>query len=532
MEQFENHLIQQQEEKEQTQKSSYSTLHQETENQEIRKDNEQKNSLENEAKEKLQKLPNNNADNKDDDNNKMQSDSQETNKESNEKTEEMKEMKENAEEEEEKSEEPELTTDVTHQIMKKLSEGTKRTKTEEKEEISSVIKETLLPQEEETCITVEDEAKEINEEKEEIDEGESATNATTMPETQEEQDANPSDDTFFVATVGKPYVYTSKPEEEKGPSDEELEDSLRKFTKQGELPSPAERKALSSYISKVGIESMISGNYKKAKEYDRLQKKFYAALAQNNANEIIRNKEKVLESQLNNAEAQYKVLSKQWDDKMQEFSAAEQERLDKLGEEQNKKLDDFDVKYEDVDALRDYSKPSVKLLALRQQERALLLNNDFKGAQQAAKEAEALEIIETEKQQQIAEADINQKRQNLTMQLQKEIDVQSQKATDKLKQMAFQKEQETAALNLRIENLKRSLSTLKSSNSIAARIQAKSAMAPVIPVMSPKTQKKIKTFRSETPAKRLQVKPSVIAPPPITNKKKKQSLKALPSFSV
>ena len=510
----------------------------------VLEENKNQNSSENIPNIIQEKLSDSKINTEENNNAKENSDNQEDAQKQQENQQNLEENKENNETKDEQNiqqESADSTPEGTNANSKDENQDENNEKKDEEEPISSYIKDSLIKSTSQDGYTmkVDDSSNELAIKdtmdaalgQENNTDNENDNEAPQEPPNIEQspEEGDYQNDSLFIAQVGQPYVYQK--EQPKGPSDEELGRAVRSFQNFGSLPAQNETSAVSSYIGRQELESMISGDYKKAKEYDQLQKKLHSAVSQNKSNEIIKRREEHLQQQIDNAENQLKVLTKKWEDKIKEVSQSEQEKLDALGAEQNRKLEQFDRKYEDVNALREYSKPSIQLLNLRHQERVLLLANDFKGAQRANKQAEELEEKEAERAQTTAEADINMKRDNLAKTLQKQVDIRSVKAIDRINQMKYQKEKEEAALTLHIDNLKRSLSSLRSSTNIAARIQAQSAMAPVIPHMSPRTQKKINAFKNDSPAKRLQVKPNIISQP-IPAKKRKQNLKALPSFTI
>ncbi|EAY17808.1 hypothetical protein TVAG_016380 [Trichomonas vaginalis G3] len=336
-----------------------------------------------------------------------------------------------------------------------------------------------------------------------------------------------NDNSLFIAQIDKPYVANQTQPAAKKYSDEELAAAMHTYIVHKTLPHPEQRSELYVYIGHKGFESMMNGNYQKAKEMNILQSEFQKSMKENATAEAYKKREAELEKHLDNAIHQLHNLTASWEEKIQNYQDTEQAKLDKLGDKHSEKLDKFNEKYENPDNLREFSKASPALLSMRERERSLLLANEFKEATAARSIAEKMEEEEAERMQKIAEMEVNLRRQNLTSKLQKEINIASQKATAKIKVMTAQKEREEQALKAHIENLSRELEQIRERKGLNSKIIV-SKMQPIVPKMSQQQVKQLKSFRNESPAKRLLVRPNVYTA--TAKNARKSANRVLPAF--
>lgn len=330
----------------------------------------------------------------------------------------------------------------------------------------------------------------------------------------------------FVAQIDKPYVYNKTAPGPKKLTDEELAQAMHSYIVHKALPPPEERGDLYVYMGQKGFDSMLGGDYQKAKEIDTLQKQFQRSMTEAAKAEAYKKREQALMKNIDNAEHQLENLTASWEEKIASYASAEQSKLDKMGDKNAAALEKFSEKYESPESLREFSKASPALLQMRERERALLLASDFKEATAARAAAERMEEEEAARKQKVAEQEVALRRQNLLGKLQKELNVASSKASAKLKSMQVQKEAEEKALRLHIDNLKRELEQIRSGKGINTRFIV-SDMQPLIPKMSQQQVKQLKSFRTESPAKRLLVRPNVYT---AQTKTRRTPSRALPSF--
>ena len=175
---------------------------------------------------------------------------------------------------------------------------------------------------------------------------------------------------------------------------DELERGVQ-LLQQRRFPDPAMSAPLNDYIEEKMKECVMRGDYDKADTYQNLQQFLesyvdYEPQMRSREMQQTRNKTK-----LEQARENYRNLKMRYEALLQNAREDNAKKEQKLLEEQDKEIEDFEKHWRQPEILYPFTKPSPQLLYLRQTETHFALSKSFDRAKMIKKQADRLQKQET-----------------------------------------------------------------------------------------------------------------------------------------
>lgn len=268
------------------------------------------------------------------------------------------------------------------------------------------------------------------------------------------------------------------------------------FTENKTLPPLFERQKVAQYVKRCQIDAMSEGRYKEAEKYYNLFHEFIDA-CRNSVDDSSRKTEQEeyyqqiqqLEDQLWQINEQFKMQKRKLNEEKEKMSA-------QVNQTYQQKVESFIKKWESDNALVSFSRPSYQLTQLRDREKALIRNKEWKQAANLKSVADHLEAEETKKAQQRAHEACQKERDKIEIEYRKKL-AEVDHRLDYAKTKIEKRHQDMLyPINSRISKLQ---SDIKNAGTglTAEQIRAKNvaSIAEASATLTPRTRTKLKQIK-------------------------------------
>ena len=299
--------------------------------------------------------------------------------------------------------------------------------------------------------------------------------------------------------------------ESDNPSDEILWGCISEFKNNG--VSPPEKYALFLYklLDKKRVEALVVSNYDLAEECDMISSKIQKALKEK---EIISKNDEIM----GELYQRYKLLTlkkkeivKKYNTMVEEFKLDSAKKLDDIINKHKVEMEELREKWKNDDFLRQFNKPSTRLLQLREMEKSMAISKMYSKAKETKSIADQMQKEESQKAQQKIAAQMEKERSKLKLTHNKEILVHSEYEKKTIAKLQQEMERTLNPIENALLQLKAKRSPVKKLVSSNTNFDEKDAT-----LFSPRTRTMYSQFRKQSLPSRLHVVPET---PPISKKK-------------
>jgi hypothetical protein len=280
------------------------------------------------------------------------------------------------------------------------------------------------------------------------------------------------------------------------------------------IPPPEIRPVLAQVLENRRVSALLDGDYDTAAECDTLGQVLQAMIQ---AEEQKRNEDSVIEAlyqRWQQLQTQLAEVRGKWDQKLAEFLSATDNQRAFLKDQQDAEVEAFIARWKDPAFLRPYSKPSVKLMQLRDQEKTMGVSRMYGQAKEVRAIADRLQREETQAAQARISAQMASERHKLSEKHGKEIQALCAYRERMIKSIEAEKQKELRPIQTAIQQLKAKKTTpSKRPSSLPSlpsrRAESSCSSSPLAQdgLCSPRTAARYSIFRSERKTTLLDVVP-------------------------
>ena len=232
----------------------------------------------------------------------------------------------------------------------------------------------------------------------------------------------------------------------------------------GMYPSNEESETVLNLLKDKQSEFAMQGNYLQSSKCSTLIRELKERIENIRDEEELEQRKEYLNERIREQEENIQKIEEKWGREVNDFIYEHEERMMKDDQRRQLDIDLYCDKFENVDNLRQFAKPSTTLLDVKARERILLLANRFKEALTQAKLGNVMQEEETEEKQKIAEKEVQRmvdKFANDRLEMGK---ISDQRALTKIHEMQQKQKDELDKANARLNKLKIDLENCKLSN--------------------------------------------------------------------
>lgn len=210
-----------------------------------------------------------------------------------------------------------------------------------------------------------------------------------------------TDETPFLFNIHQPNTFDKR----------QVEKAYNDFAKHGAPPPANLRPGIVQYINRKKATALMDSDYDAAEQLDQ-QMLELAKLGYDNPNDL-HARLKNLENRSSDLQGEKRAMEEKWAEKMEKHEEECEQRLEKLKEKQLAELDDYKQKWQSQEFCRAFSKPSVRLLQLRHQEKKMALSRRYQDAKVQKRIADELQAQEERQAEALLEEAIRRELQTL-----------------------------------------------------------------------------------------------------------------------
>ena len=193
----------------------------------------------------------------------------------------------------------------------------------------------------------------------------------------------------------RPYSSNSAPEQPPSYTDAEIKGVIEEMMKKKQLPDPTYHQPIRDYINREQLRAAMEQNYTYAAKLEDQLQTLISLLQVDDSAALDAARRKELEEKLANATEQHDAAVKYWSERIEQCRADFDEKISQLEDQQNKEVAEFESNWNDPNNLTQFSKPSARLLQLRQIEQRYAIAKLFQRAQEIKTQADQLQRDET-----------------------------------------------------------------------------------------------------------------------------------------
>ncbi|EAY00429.1 hypothetical protein TVAG_114330 [Trichomonas vaginalis G3] len=183
-----------------------------------------------------------------------------------------------------------------------------------------------------------------------------------------------------------------------------VEKAYNDFAKHGAPPPQNLRPGIVQYINRKKATALMDSDYDLAEQLDQ-QMIELSRLGNENGNDY-HSRLKSLDTRTSDLQGEKKAMEEKWREKLQKHEEECEIRLEKLKEKQLQELEEQKAKWQSQEYCRQFSKPSIRLLQLRHQEKKMALSRRYHDAKVTKKLADDLQSQEEKQAEQLLEESI------------------------------------------------------------------------------------------------------------------------------
>ena len=358
---------------------------------------------------------------------------------------------------------------------------------------------------------------------------------TAQQETQE-QDANQINndvdniegmdviDTFRYGTpnVGKRIDMSSLPLLET-PFDVEAscQKQLEYFNKNHKFMESANIPQVLQYLQREKANNITKGEYMEAHKNEELIKKIIQYTNSVEQNQMKDTKTGELEIKINELDEEIKNTKIETENKIKNLKTQHDKNLSRLQQTQKEEMQTLERNWNDPNYLRKYEKPSAKLLQLSNVEHSLVSAGEFEKADEIKNEIDKLEVIESQEAQERAEKEMLSQQKKIMAKHDRENQLLEEQLQKEIEKVTIIADNKTRTIEDRKERVQKQLVFYQSAPAKLPPLKPKEK--PDI-IITPRTQQRMLICKQAKRNPRISVKPlgqlSLIAK---KNKKKRSS---------
>ena len=294
-------------------------------------------------------------------------------------------------------------------------------------------------------------------------------------------------------------------EDNRTPQEKEIDEAILRCFNTFQAPPPEMREPIKQRLNARRVDAIIASKYDEAEEIDKYEKAFNYSLQL----EADRNKEDnridILYGRYQNLQEKLQKEEEYWEQQANAFLEENDKYLEELKEKHKKELEEFSEKWRDPNYLRQFNKPSSKLLQLREMERARAVSRMYQQAKDIKIVADKLQQEETQRAQAKIARQMQIDKQKLLDRQKNDLVSNEQHKKKVLLDMKKEKEKTTKPIHAAISQMRAKKDTIPLTTK--PRSAAFSAPQESITPISPRTHEKYLSFRTEKKKTRLDVHP-------------------------
>ena len=177
-------------------------------------------------------------------------------------------------------------------------------------------------------------------------------------------------------------------------TDAEIERAYDRLMEKKILPSPEMAPPLMGYINRKRIEAICESDYDTAKTMNDAVSYIIKNEDDVAVKRLKETRKKDITGRQANLKQTYKDRNCFWKGKIEEMNNEGEEKMEWLEKKQAKEVQEFKKKWQDPEFIRQFNKPSTRLLQLRHVEKKLVIIKDYDGAKKTKKLADSLQAKE------------------------------------------------------------------------------------------------------------------------------------------
>jgi hypothetical protein len=202
------------------------------------------------------------------------------------------------------------------------------------------------------------------------------------------------------------------------------------------------------------LEALMAGDYDKAEQCDKIMSIHQSLLQQAEHKQIEERSIDSLYQRWQKLQVAHQEITDKWDSKISLFLGQSQQKEIALQAKFDEEIEQFIAKWKDPAFLRPFNKPSVKLIQLREQERAMGLTRMYAQAKELKLVADRLQREETRSAQSRISTQMAAERQSLGVKQEKEHKSLAGYRDRALKAMQDERAKELRPITLAMQQMK------------------------------------------------------------------------------
>lgn len=265
-------------------------------------------------------------------------------------------------------------------------------------------------------------------------------------------------------------------------SDRDLDEAISQLLNKFILPPQELHTPIMQLLERRRVDALVEGDYDKAEEQDKIVGILQMVIQNEHDKENEDKTLDVLYGRWQQLIQKQNSINEKWDKKVQEFteeSDKQKEEMDKAHEEE---VDNFLAKWKDPNFLRQFNKPSSRLLQLREQEKAMAIARMYAQAKEMKAVADRLQREETQQAQARMNSQMQIERNKLTVKQNKAVNAWNGYRQRMLKSMQNERQKELQPIQTAMQQIKaKKTSPLKGSGAKRQQRRMRPSALPNLP---------------------------------------------------
>lgn len=181
-----------------------------------------------------------------------------------------------------------------------------------------------------------------------------------------------------------------------GYTEAKLDEYIDVMVNRFQTPPAEARPAILQLLNRRRITALVVGDYDRAEQQDKNREVFNYTIQLEEERLSEDNRIDILFQRWQQLQRDQQTITEQWDSRITAFAKDDQVIFDKLTEDHNAERAEFDKLWQDPNTLRPFTKPSARLLQLREQERAMAVSRLYAKAKDMKAFADKIQREETD----------------------------------------------------------------------------------------------------------------------------------------
>lgn len=180
---------------------------------------------------------------------------------------------------------------------------------------------------------------------------------------------------------------------------EEIELAYDRLINNRKPPSEEMSTPLINYVNRKKIDALVASDYDEAQKMDEALSLICQGKSQHVKKKVIETRANDLNIRIGIMKNEYKERADFWKDKMRQTKAEQDQKLEWLDSKQQKEVEEFKKQWQNPDYIRQFNRPSTRLLQFRHVEKKMALQRDYEGAKRTKAIADQLQRQEERQMQ-------------------------------------------------------------------------------------------------------------------------------------